>query len=394
MQEAAAVPAPSELAWPVREQPGRDDVLYGYLPSLDGLRAISILWVLTVHWPPQLSLADSGFVKRGALGVEIFFAISGFLVTRSLEQCVLRAARSNAGKGAVCRDFLVRRVARIWPPFFAALVWAFATMLVDPALRANFVNMKPILWSFPTFLANYTIPGNGAPLSLLVMWSLCFEEQFYIVLIALYLLGPRWLTKYIAGAALLSITARLIATSVHPEWFSTFSLQMEPHWRFDAIAWGCLAWIHRAEVAAWWRKATSAWLALPLLALIVVACVIDPATFWVRASWYLALAPLFTALVTALTFVPRFWLTRVLSSRPLVFIGTISYEIYLSHISVFRVLGRLHVDRVPALFYVLSFAGSVLAGWLFHRLFSKPTQRIVRSWLDRPSPSVASHSAE
>ena len=49
MQEAAAVPAPSELAWPVREQPGRDDVLYGYLPALDGLRAISILWVLTVH---------------------------------------------------------------------------------------------------------------------------------------------------------------------------------------------------------------------------------------------------------------------------------------------------------------------------------------------------------
>jgi peptidoglycan/LPS O-acetylase OafA/YrhL len=281
-------------------------------------------------------------------------------------------------------------VARIWPPYFLALIVALAGMFVDPALRANLTSLKPILWSFPAFVANYTIPGNGAPLSLLVMWSLCFEEQFYVILIAMYLLGTRQLTKYIVGAALLSIVVRVIATTVHPEWFSIFMLQMELHWRFDAIAWGCLAWIYHAPLLRFWGDAKHRWLSWPILALVLLACSVDPQTFPQRSVWYLALAPLFTALVSALTFAGRFWLARVLSWSPLVFIGSISYEVYLSHISVFRILARLRLDHLPWLYYPLTFASSIFVGWLFHRIFSKPSQRMLRSWLDRPAPGRAS----
>jgi peptidoglycan/LPS O-acetylase OafA/YrhL len=165
-------------AWPTPEVVPADKsgALYRYLPALDGLRAISILWVLSVHWPMRLALRQTELVRRGSFGVEIFFAISGFLVTRSLHQCVVRAARANDGKRAVFADFVLRRVARIWPPFFLALAAAFAAIFVDPALRGNLATLKPIAWSFPTFLSNYTIPAHGAPLSLYITWSLCFEE--------------------------------------------------------------------------------------------------------------------------------------------------------------------------------------------------------------------------
>ncbi len=213
-----ARPAPPLPEWPVAgtEPAQKDGALYRYLPALDGLRAVSILWVLSVHWPRNLPLSELGFVKRGAFGVEIFFAISGFLVTRSLQQCVVRAARERGTMGAVFRDFIVRRIARIWPPYFLAILVALAGMVFDGATRGNLVIFQPIAWSFPTFLANYTISRHYTPLSLLVMWSLCFEEQFYVILIVLYLIGKKSLTKYIVGAALASIALRLFATALQP----------------------------------------------------------------------------------------------------------------------------------------------------------------------------------
>jgi peptidoglycan/LPS O-acetylase OafA/YrhL len=88
-------------------------------------------------------------------------------------------------------------------------------------------------------------------------------------------------------------------------------------------------------------------------------------------------------LVCALCFSPGFWLTRVLAWSPLVLIGSVSYEIYLSHITVFRVLSRLGLERWPAAYYPLTFVGAITVGWAFHRIFSKPAQRIVRTWFDR-----------
>jgi len=383
----------ASLPWPSNEPApaGKDSPLYRYLPALDGLRAISILWVLSVHWPMNLALSELGIVKRGAFGVEIFFAISGILVTRSLHQCVVRASRSMQSKGAIARDFIVRRVVRIWPPYFLALGVALLAVLADPHTRGNLQFIKPILWSFPTFTANYTIPYGYTPQSLLVMWSLCFEEQFYIVLIAMYLLGARQLTKYLVGAAVLSVGARVIATALHPESFSTFVLQMETHWRFDALAWGCLCWIYHERLIRFWSKpGRKVWFALALVVTIVL-CVLNPAGMQIRAIWYVALAPAFTALVSAMAFGSGFRLERVLSWPPLVLVGSVSYEIYLSHISVYRVLTRLGLERLPWLYYPATFACSIAVGVVFHRLFSKPTQRVLRRWLEQApkAPSVA-----
>ncbi len=371
----------------------KDGALYQYLPALDGLRAISILWVLSVHWPRNLPLSELGLVKRGAFGVEIFFAISGFLVTRSLQQCVVRARRERGSNGAIFRDFIVRRVARIWPPYFVALLVALAAMLFDSATRGNFAIFQPIAWSFPTFLANYTISRHYTPLSLLVMWSLCFEEQFYVILIVLYLIGKKSLSKYIIGLALASIALRIVATALHPEYFSVFVLQMEPQWRFDAIAWGCIAWIYHAPLLAFFQRPARRVLVLPILIAMVALCYANPENFTVRSLWYAALSPVLTALVCVLAYAPPFWLSRMLAWSPLVLVGSISYEMYLSHITVFRILTRLGFERLSNLYYPLTYLCSMLVGWVFHRVFSKPAQRLVRRWLDRAPVEAASSSS-
>ncbi len=179
------------------------------------------------------------------------------------------------------------------------------------------------------------------------MWSLCFEEQFYLLLIALYLAGPKRLSKYIVAAALASIAARVVVANLHPASFSHFVLQMQPHWRFDAIAWGCLAWVYRARVERVWQRSILGWQVSLLLASTVALCILNPVTPQMRVLWFAALAAVFTLLVTALSVAPAFWLQRLLAWPPLVVVGSVSYEIYLSHISVFRVLSRFKIDQIP-----------------------------------------------
>lgn len=363
----------------------RDTLLHRYMPALDGLRAIAILWVIVHHLPGQMDPDANVIAKRGPVGVELFFAISGFLVTRSLYQCVERAGQHHRSTLAVVRDFAVRRVARIWPPYFLAIAAALAGMMLDPTFRGNSAYVRDVFWTYPAFLANYVIPTHPTPLSLSVMWSLCFEEQFYVVLLLMYL-GMRrrvdrlwWL---IASAGVLSIAARLFAATFYPEIFTKFVMAMQTHWRFDAIAWGCLAWVFHRELDGMWAKVQRpALVQTAILAAAVAISIPLPTDAAARAWQYLVMAPVFAALVTALAFAPAAWLTRALAWAPLALVGVISYEIYLSHTVVYRVIERLYPRPWGLEIYAVLVAAAVLVGWIFHRVFGKPSQRWVRDRL-------------
>ncbi len=133
-------------------------------------------------------------------------------------------------------------------------------------------------------------------------------------------------------------------------------------------------------------------LVLPVLIATALLCYANPANFTIRSVWYAALAPVLTALVCVLAYAPPFWLSRMLAWSPLVLIGSVSYEMYLSHITVFRILTRLGFERFSSLYYPLTYACSLLVGWAFHSVFSKPAQRLVRRWLDRKPVEIASTS--
>jgi peptidoglycan/LPS O-acetylase OafA/YrhL len=359
----------------------RHTALYRYMPALDGLRGIAILWVIALHLPGQMDPGANPIARRGTVGVELFFAISGFLVTRSLYQCVERAAGGRGMTLAVLRDFAARRVSRIWPPYFLALTAAFGGMMLDPTFRSHSEQIREVFWAYPAFLANYVIPTHEPSLALVVMWSLCFEEQFYVLLLLMYVVARKRLGWLIAGAALASISARLVAALFYPEVFTKYVMQMETHWRFDAIAWGCLAWVFQRSLAEFWERRRNTAVLQALLAIAVIAVSVPlPADARAQAFQYLIMAPVFAAMVSALAFVPAGGLTRALAWTPLALVGVISYEIYLTHVVVYRVLERAH-PRPSILSYLLSIGLAIGVGWLFHRLFGKPTQRWVRDQL-------------
>jgi peptidoglycan/LPS O-acetylase OafA/YrhL len=348
------------------------------------MRAIAIVWVISLHLPGQLPPLGNPITRRGHLGVEIFFAISGFLVTRSLHQCIVRAERSAGNTAAVARDFLTRRIGRIWPPYFVALLVAIGAMLIDPVLQRHLGVLRGMLWTYPAFLANYAIPYYDVPLSLLVLWSLCFEEQFYAFLVVGYLLVRERLARFLIISALLSLGARIAFAAFDPAVFQRSAMQMQLHWRFDALAWGCLAWLFHAPLERFLLRTRrrGAVEAAALLAALAV-CIPLPKQPLTDALLYLAMAPCFAAVMVVVAFSPASATARLLAWPPLVFVGVISYEIYLSHITVYRLLSRLHLDGSHAVYYPLCVAVSLMVAAVFHHFFSKPAQRWISSRLTR-----------
>src|SRR5258708_20126402 len=158
------------------------------IPELDGLRAIAILAVLVTHFTFQTVLTG------GYLGVDLFFVLSGFLITSLL------LSEERAGKVAL-GNFYARRALRILPPLFAAVAIALAVgaTSVPAALAAIF------------FLANIVDIPMGA---LVPMWSLSVEEHFYALWPLLFIALGRHRVRF-AGYAILAVLAtRVILLSM------------------------------------------------------------------------------------------------------------------------------------------------------------------------------------
>ena len=140
-----------------------------YFGALDGLRALSVIAVVWHHARPLDW--QSPLAQRGFLGVDVFFVISGFLITHLLIREEARAGQVQLTK------FWVRRALRLWPLWFtilAALSGLFLTVLSDAPMTAPFWRDLPYN---ATYTSNLIVPGTFLALS----WSLALEEQFYAV---------------------------------------------------------------------------------------------------------------------------------------------------------------------------------------------------------------------
>src|SRR6185503_14173391 len=150
------------------------------LPGLDLLRAIAIGWVMLYH-ASLYGLAPSGNwpVDFGWMGVDLFFVLSGFLIASQLLRPWARGDRPDY------RRFVARRLFRTIPAYSVVL----AIYVLIPAARDR-DHMQP-LWTFVTFTQNFTIHTPPAQ-AFSHAWSLCVEEQFYLVFpLAVALLGLR-----------------------------------------------------------------------------------------------------------------------------------------------------------------------------------------------------------
>jgi peptidoglycan/LPS O-acetylase OafA/YrhL len=267
------------------------------LPVLDGLRAISILLVLACHLLPLGPKALRLNETAGAMGMSLFFALSGFLITSGLM------------KNPNVQDFIERRLARILP-----LVYAY-TMVVFLGLSFN---PRILLWTnlfTVNYLSEYLDPGWSAHL-----WSLCVEIHFYLA-IALVVLLFRQKGLWIVWPACLAITLMRVSSGTY--------ISIVTHLRVDEILSGACTATAFAYLGGSRRTSGD----LKLLSLVIGSA----ALFWAICSY-----PLSGYLQYARPYATAFLLfaslkygaanpETLLGSWPARYIGTISYALYIIH---------------------------------------------------------------
>lgn len=279
----------------------------GYRPALDGVRGIAILLVMGRHFYVP------GISGGGHVGVQIFFVLSGFLITTLLLEEHAQSTRVSLGR------FYVRRARRLLPGLFALL----AMVLLVTGIRGELAESLPPAIFSGAYVANWTLAA-GYPMGHLThAWTLSVEEQFYMVwpLLLVVALGMR---KVWAAAAFASIVGGLlIAIRV---WRPELNFALD---RADGLMIGCLL---AMACASGWRLQSSMTFGVVSLAILLVAITApygDPTVY----GWGLLVVGIASALLIAAS-LNGGGIERALSFRPLVAIGKISYSLYLWHFAV------------------------------------------------------------
>ena len=288
----------------------------GYLPTLDGWRAVAILAVICTHDSLHSigPLSTRWLYLHGGSGVDLFFAISGLLIcSRLLEEERVFGFIS-------LRNFYIRRAFRILPPALAYL-GALAILILTGVLHIGWREWLGTAF----FLRNYhALMGRVGPDSWFTghFWSLAVEEHFYLILPAvLVLTRKRWRVSALSGLCLLVLVHRFSVLQTRP-WGEVL---FHTGTRLDGLLIPALltVLVQKAE----FREAMKKWLRFwPLLLIPVIAM----CTYWegsfARITFLALLMPL-TVLGSVLN--PKGYLALFLEWAPLRYIGRVSYSLYI-----------------------------------------------------------------
>lgn len=292
-----------------------------YRRDIDGLRAIAVLPVVLFH-------AHIGLFSGGFVGVDIFFVISGFLITQII------AAEIQAGNFSIA-SFYERRIRRIFPALFSVLLLStlLAIALMAPS---ELVSYGKRMFATIFFLANIKFlresdyfASESEVNPLLHMWSLSVEEQFYVffplLLIMLFRLKLRPMTT-VAGIFVFSLALSCWSLQKYP--VETFFLLPTRAW--ELLIGSMLALMPRQKHLSPATSEILAWIGLALIGYSI---------FWfTEETPFPGFNALFPCIGTALLLycgggseAYKTWVTKFLSLGPMVYIGLISYSLYLFH---------------------------------------------------------------
>ena len=294
--------------------------------ALDGLRAIAVVSVMVFHH-------DGRWLPGGYLGVDVFFVLSGYLITS-----LLLTEYTTAGVVHL-RKFWTRRLRRLLPALavMTVLLAAFARW---GASISQHQRIRQGAFATALFVKNYwditnerlTTPGHT--------WSLAVEMQFYllwpILLVLLLRLQRRWRHSVVAGICLLTLAS--VVTMANETAWNAAQTSLES--RAQSLLVGCFLAVALPGIAeALGGAALRVYDLVGVGALVFVLGVMwradDTAAGWLNAGGSLLIAVSVAVIIASLAVPDRGWLRRALSSRPFVAIGKRSYGLYLFHIPVY-----------------------------------------------------------
>lgn len=323
-----------------------------YRPELDGIRAIAILLVLAQH----INLPSSALA--GLVGVNLFFALSGYLITSLLLREQDRTGRVDL------RSFYERRVRRLIPALVGVLI-ATGVLMAILGRFGDYIPQAAVSFFYVSDVAKaigYDLGYVGHT------WSLALEEQFYLIWPALLIFLPRrFLAPGAIGGIVIAVVLQVLLVP------GDVLAHFRPDVRADAVLWGCLIALVPIAVPRWAAAAS-------LVALFVVSF-----TF----LWPYAIG--LSSVLSAVFIAGSATLAPALSARPLVRIGQISYGMYLWHaIPVGLLNDQTLAGNVLAMaaVVVITIALALVSERWIEKPFRKPRQAPVSGFAADPIPST------
>ncbi|GJL55962.1 MAG: acyltransferase [Nitrospirales bacterium] len=345
-----------------------------YRPQLDSLRAIAVLAVLVHHYYP-----GSEFLGLGYYGVRLFFVLSGFLITGILLDSRYRSEQAGQGKKVAFYQFYARRMLRILPVYYCAL---FLTWLAgNPDVLSG-------AWWYATYTSNLLFMTLGFfPLTTAHLWSLSVEAHFYLFWPCVIFFVSK---QYIHWSILLTILAgpayrlfSIVESHDHVEFYtSTLS-------SIDSLGWGALlAWLIHTNrgMPVLQNTGRRIFLFLPIMTPLLM----NERYFYVVDTTLLSIA--FVWLVEGAAKGFRRPVGALMNWKPLLYIGQISYGIYLYHLFIPWVLYEFGGFSQPAHVLIntlLLMTSTILLASLSWHFFERPVMSLKKYF--SPSGAIPAH---
>ena len=346
------------------------------MPQIDGLRTIAVLAAIFSHYMPE----TCKYINYGHAGVQLFFVISGFLITGILLQgrndFALKTVEASGSN--YIRQFYIRRFLRIFPLYYGVV---FALLLAN--------RLESSLPIHLTYTSNIYMGLTGQSISASHFWSLCVEEQFYLFWPFIILFTPKkHLLRTMLSLIVFSLLFRVFSLAMGLPWQSMYLLTAN----LDCLSAGAILamfWRDQHLISSIAKKtAVMGWLGLTTLVVLIILSIMfpQPAGYGFKLRYIfqnLIYAVLFSNIVYHSAIGYSGYIGKLLNLSAMKYIGRISYGLYVYHPFPFAVLTliclELNIFKPEGWIHIFaSLVITVIAASISWHFFEAPINNLKR----------------